>query len=412
MRYTPIKFKKKALSVEPTPQTSRLEKLSLSFLKFDRSIARYVVLLFGAWTLLSYFFYIEFFPSFDFSTATSVLIALAFVTVPFTVGLSFVFLASYLFSGLFIRTRPHHGNGRRFKLELGLWMWFTGTSLLASSLIAVFYSLWRWEYRWSLLAYFCTVILLILVCLKGQRFKRRRTYQNLYRAEPLDTRKRIWARRRVRNLTIKQIGGAFLVGLFNAYPLSMVLFYFSRASELNEHEPSKLFNAVTMVALFTTLAAAGVLYLVFTQRNRIGAICIVIIALALPNALGFFTQSTGFIPMSIARMAKIGNIRANKVILSKDVCPIFSDSLRLQCEKISTSIEVCNVQVMSRIGSEAYLKFPGPVSAKGVRSVTSVFIPSTAVLSMELNTEAKVLRLKSIDTELSKLSAECAKPSI
>ncbi len=376
-------------------------------LALSKGMARYIVLLLGLWTLLSYFFYIEYFPSFDLGTVTSVLIALTFVTIPFTAGLSFSFLSPFLFAGMFIRTRPNHGTGKRFKLELFAWMWFTGTSLVASSLIAVFYSVWGWEYHWSLLAYVSTLTLLILVCYKGQQYRHKKGFVVLYGNCGVNEKKRRWAKRTILNLSIKQIGGAFLVGAVHLFALSMVLLYLSRASELTEKDTAGLFNAVLYSGLLTTVGGAIVMYMLFTKRTQGGAVAIAIVILALPNILGFPIQATGFIPMSIVRMAKIGNVRANTVVLSKDVCPLLASSLRLKCESVDAPIRVCNVHIMSRIGSEAFLKFPGQPRADGSRPVKSILIPSEAIRSLELNLDEKALRLKGIDTELAKLTPDC-----
>jgi len=287
------------------------------------------VLLLGLWTLLSYFFYIEYFPTFDLNTATSVLIALAFVTVPFTLGLSLIFLTSYLFAGLFIRTRPRHGKGNNFRRELGAWLMFTGASLYAANLVAVIYSIMGWEHRWSLMAYLCVLVLLMLICFKREQLLHRKGFDALYGAGRTSDRKRTWARRRLRKLCIKQASGALLVGLLHLFPLSMVLLYLSRASELTEHDLSGLSNAVLMIALLTGGSAAVVLYVAFAKRTRFGWMCVAMVLLVLPSALGFFTQATGMIPMSIARIAKIGNLRVNKIVLSKDTCPIIASSLGL-----------------------------------------------------------------------------------
>jgi len=404
-------FQKRRPRHHPESPEPKNTAIAATPVTLSKSLVRYLVLLLGLWTLLSYFFYIEYFPTFDLNTATSVLIALAFVTVPLTAGLSFSFLSSYLFAGLFIRTRARHGKGNSFKRELGTWIVFTGFSLYASSVVAVFYSIMGWQHHWSLLAYISVLALLILLCFKGQQLRHRKGFDALYGPGSSRGKKRKWAHRRVRSLCFKQVGGAVMVGLFHLFPLSMVLLYLSRASELTEHDVSGLFNAMLLVAMLTAVSAAVVLYVAFAKRTRYGWMCVVMVFLVLPNALGFFTQATGLIPMSIAHIAKIGNLRANRIILSKEVCPMVAASLGLDCQRLSAPIEMCNVHLMSRIGSEAFLKFPGLAAANGVRPVKSVLIPSSAILSLELNLDAKALRLKSIDTELARLAPNCGQPS-
>lgn len=399
------KRKPRPHSESPAPKNTAIAATPVTL---GKGLVRYLVLLLGLWTLLSYFFYIEYFPTFDLNTATSVLIALAFVTVPFTAGLSFSFLSPYLFAGLFIRTRPRHGKGNHFKRELGSWVFFTGFSFYASSVTVVFYSIMGWQHHWSLLAYLSVLALLILICYKGQQSRHRKGYAALYGSGSVNGKQRKWARRRVRNLCFKQVGGAVLVGLFHLFPLSMVLLYLSRASELTEHDFSGLLNAMLWVAMLTAVSAAVVLYVAFAKRTRFGWMCVVMVFLVLPNTLGFFTQATGLIPMSIAHIAKIGNLRANKIVLSKETCPMMAASLGLDCQRLTAPIEMCNVHIMSRIGSEAFLKFPGPLTVSNVRPVKSVLIPSGAILSLELNLDAKALRIKNIDTELAKLAPDCS----
>lgn len=370
------------------------------------SIARYVVLVLGLWTLLSFFFHIEYFPNFDLQTATSLLISLAFVTVPLTAVLSFLFLTSHLFAGLFIRTRPTRRSDSNFKHELFSWTFFSGIALFMSCLAGLSYSAMGWPIGWAVLAYLSALALLILGCYKGLQLRHQRTHAALYADNARARLKRLWSHHRVRRLCFKQVGGALLVGLIQVFPLSMFLLYMSLATELKKDNFSGLMNAALLVALLTALGATLILYLVLTKKVR-HAWAIVGVFLFLPAVLGFFTQSTGLVPMTIARIAKMGNVRTTKLVLSKDACPIVSSALGLDCDGVDAPIVVCNVHVMSRVGAETFLKIPGAAPVKGPRPVLSVFIPSAAILSLQVDLHQKSLRTGTIDSDLAALDPVC-----
>lgn len=383
------------------------KKLSI---KVPGSVARYVVLVLGLWTLLSFFFHIEYFPSFDLQTATSLLISLAFVTVPLTAALSFLFLTSHLLAGLFIRTRPTCRSDTKFKHELFSWTFFSGMALFMSSLAAVLYSVMQWPVGWSLIAYLSTLVLLILLCYKGVQMRHQRRYAALYADNASARLKRLWDHRRIRQLCVKQVGGALLVGLLQVFPLSIFLLYLSRATELKEDNLSGLVNAVMFVVILTAPSAALVLYVGITKKVQHPWIIIAGVFLFLPALLGFFTQSTGMVPMTIARITKMGNVRAAKLVLSKDACPIVSSALGLQCNGADAPITICNVHIMSRVGAESFLKIPSAAPLKGLRPVLSVFIPSAAILSLQVDLQEKTLRTAAIDTDLAKLDPVCPSP--
>lgn len=98
----PIKFRRKLGS------DTRLKNASPDPSDFKENLTKIfyrVILSIGIFSLFSYFFHIEYFPSFDFQSATSYLLSLAYVLTLITLSFSMILLAPYIMAASFIRAK-------------------------------------------------------------------------------------------------------------------------------------------------------------------------------------------------------------------------------------------------------------------------------------------------------------------
>jgi outer membrane protein OmpA-like peptidoglycan-associated protein len=125
-------------------------------------------------------------------------------------------------------------------------------------------------------------------------------------------------------------------------------------------------------------------------------------------------------------ITKTGNFRAAEITLNDDGCRVVSDMNRTLCVKTHEGTnKLCNVHVMSRIGSETYLllSYPESVAKKESaqhgdkkvekiddRIVQHVYIPSVDILGIKPDLSVRVFTKEAIKNNLAKTSSICELP--
>lgn len=263
-------------------------------------------------------------------------------------------------------------------------------------------SIWlKWDVHWGLLMGLLFSLLLCAARTHHYIKKIKKTYNSTFLV--------LWKKKSVRKLFISQFGMAMLCGMLQLAPLLVLLWMFSRASAIAEDDYLTFLAVAVQCALFIAIVGGIVLYVTFIPRYRKHWWVALFLVLMLPLLLTIISRTTGMLPMAMAQMTKVGNFRAEKLILSPKACGSIAPILGISCdEKTSPPIQLCNVHVMSRIGPETYLRIADKNAGKdGKYSIHRVFLPTAEIASMQLNFSVKHLRLDLVDNDLGGRSSAC-----
>lgn len=355
----------------------------------------------GIFALFSYFFHIDYFPLFDLQAASSYLFAVAWVLAFLLIFFAITLLVPYAIIGAVLSTRKTARGERRLSAAIVIWMGFSFLSLVGMS-GSVLLAIWmEWNLLWGLLM---SLGFSLLLC-AARTHLQFKIFKKTYGGTLIGLCKK----RIVRKLLIRQLGVAMLSSLLQLAPLYMLLLMFSRASGLADDDYVSLLNVSAQCAFFIALVGGVVLHTIFVPRLRKRWWIALCLMLALPWMLNGLSTATGMLPMTMAQLTKIGNFRAEKLILSPKACGSIAPILGVDCdEKTSPPIQLCNVHIMSRIGPETYLRIaeqnPGD---NGKHAVRRILLPSAEITSMQVNFEIKNQRLALIDKDLEGRSSAC-----
>lgn len=351
--------------------------------------------------LFSYFFHIDYFPLFDLQAASSYLFAVTWVLAVLLIFTALTLLVPFVIIGTALKTRKTPRGERRLTATIVVWMGFGMLSLIGLS-AGVLLTIWlKWNLLWGLLMALVFSLLLCALCTHLYVKKIKKKYSSSIVA--------LWNKKAVRKLFISQLGIAALSGFLQLAPLYVLLLMFSRASGLAEDDYLAFLAVSVQCALFIALVAGMVLHVTFIPRYRKRWWIALCLSLMLPLALNGLSHATGMLPMTMAQLTKIGNFRAEKLILSSKACGSIAPILGMDCdEKTSSSIQLCNVHIMSRIGPETYLRIADRNAGKnGKYPIHRIFLPTAEITSMQVNFEIKTLRLDLIDDDLGGRSSAC-----
>jgi outer membrane protein OmpA-like peptidoglycan-associated protein len=127
-------------------------------------------------------------------------------------------------------------------------------------------------------------------------------------------------------------------------------------------------------------------------------------------------------------LTKTGNFRAAEMTLNDEGCRVAADVNRTLCIKTAEGTnKLCNVHVMSRIGSETYVLLSYPEAASGDKNVQHdghkvekvgdrivqhIYIPSKDILGIKPDLSVKVFTKEAIKNNLVKTSSICELPKV
>jgi outer membrane protein OmpA-like peptidoglycan-associated protein len=351
--------------------------------------------------LFSYFLHIDYFPLFDLQAASSYLFAVTLVLALLLIVLTFTLLVPYAIIGTVLKTGKTARGERKLAETIVLWMGFGMLSLIGLSAGVLLTVRMKWAFHWGLLI--ALIFSLLLCAIRTHLYvkKIKKKYNNSLLG--------LWKKKVVRQLFVRQMGIAIICSLLQLAPMSILLLMFSRASGLAEDDFLAFLGVSAQCALYIAIVTGVVLHVVFIPRHRNRWWIAVCMMCALPLMLAFFSKATGMLPMTMAQITKIGNFRAEKLILSPKACGSLGPILGLDCdEKTAAPIQLCNVHIMSRIGPETYLRIaernPGDDQKYRVRRI---FLPTAEITAIQANFEIKNLRLDLIDEDLGGRSSAC-----
>jgi outer membrane protein OmpA-like peptidoglycan-associated protein len=469
----PSKFRKKPMGTQNFGTTELYQKIG------DENLSKVVSKTFfiiGVFSFFSYFFYIDYFPSFDLNSAASYVLSLALVLIIITASLSMIFLSPYIMAATFIRAKRNKNIFVNRKLVTEIFHWMISGMLSMLGIVAcVFYSTHQeLPTETGILASFLMLLLLssiraslirhrksrgtkaiplktqnlswlsirrknFLIAIFRKKNKeivlgdksvpsntlllpRRRVFVRqigaliflIYRRTILTTAARRWQRRQVRHIIWTQWFGTFLMGMAQMAPIAMLLLTLDRASEIDHEDYSSYINVALVYAVWPAISGGFLLYLALTPAYRRNWQWGVAIVLILPLWLSMFSQASGMLPMTVMQITKNGNFRAEKMIFSAKSCSTIAPILEIACDPASTTpIELCNVHVMSRVGSETYLRLLGnKLDKNGIAHIERVFIPTSEIAAMSVDFNLKFLSLKNLDANLATMQSKCDKEII
>lgn len=142
------------------------------------------------------------------------------------------------------------------------------------------------------------------------------------------------------------------------------------------------------------------------------------VMLFFPLVISFFLGNVSFFPATIARLTKVGNFYASEITLSGAGCAVLAKQGVLSCpDKPEEPFKLCGAYVMSRFGSETYIKVnfgqsgkPTIKAANGSGPTTSapesdiklenIYLPTAAILGMKVDTKVYASNITKIDDYL------------
>lgn len=446
---------------------------------FDESFRKAIfasILLLGVFFLFSYFFHIDYFPIFDFGTATSLLVSLAYVVGILLLLIAVSLLLPHIFVGMLIHTKRTPAGDRKLAFQIAGWTLLCMLCLPVFSLL-IYLSTYVWhdDSPWTALAEYVSLVAICCalyaldeltsdpgryraagdlrryagqsrlraaawfrsIVTEIQRFRQHpknrikacvhaclevlggfwRILQGPARLSGKRRRNRAPRRRPfdrgaiARRRLATQISGVMFTSVSQLFPWIMITLIMSRGSPFEEADFMSNMTAVLQVAMILAFFGGPLLYFALSRKRfsagRLVLVCLMVATL--PAIATTMMQAQGFIPMTMATLTKMGNFRAERMVINGTACETVRPLLGLTCDfKDNKPVEICNVHVMSRVGGETYIRLAIDFEDQhGYHRVARVFLPSSDIKSFEVNFEKRNFKLSSIDKELAMRTSRC-----
>lgn len=355
----------------------------------------------GVAALFSYFFHIEYFPLFDLQAASSYVLAVAWLLAVLLIIMALLFLLPSVLVGTTLKTRKSAKSEQSLTATIIRWMGFGMLMLIALAAAVLACVSIKWQIEWGILI---TLVFGSLMSAFGTHFHIRKIKKK--HGSPVAA---LWKKKSARKLLLQDQGIAMQSVLFQLMPLSMLLIVLGHASKIADDDYLAFLSIMAQCAMFIAFVGGVVLHVVFFPRYRKHwgiALCLTLI---LPILITAFSGANGMLPMTMARITKIGNIRAEKLVLSSKACDSIAPILGIDCDgKTASSIQLCNVHIMSRIGAETYLRIADrDAGSDGKFPVRRILLPTADIMSMQVNFDIRKLRLDDVDQDLGGRSSAC-----
>jgi outer membrane protein OmpA-like peptidoglycan-associated protein len=217
-----------------------------------------------------------------------------------------------------------------------------------------------------------------------------------------------------------------LVCVMQVVSLGM-FFLTTRDSEVMQAQHPDWLKVTEIVLTVGAIIQAAGIYLVNAWRNpampRKHRVFSIIIALLVPIFAPLYVGEPTPVFSLTSMLTKTGNFRAAEMTLNDEGCRVAADVNRTLCIKTAEGTnKLCNVHVMSRIGSETYVLISYPDATSAVkdaqhggqkveridgRIVQHIYIPSKDILGIKPDLSVKVFTKEAIKKNLVKTSSIC-----
>jgi len=363
----------------------------------------------GTLSLFSYFQYIDYFPNFDLQAAANVLLSLAYIAIIVSTIFAVIMITPAF--GILMAQRaakpiakPGHFGG-----QLAEWALFLLLSLCLLILLVMAYSYKDWNIGYASLNYFSCALLLFSLRAKHVPHK----FQPKPVPEQHSTRPQ--RQKKWKKLLLQYRGNRLFaymfVALLQMIPCMVFLLTLGRASDFKEDDYPGLTMAAMQYAIL--LAAASCLVVYVFKKNRKYWYALFPLALLLPLAASMCLHAAGMLPMMVAQRTKIGNFYADHITIAAKSCSSVAAALGRDCDAAqSLPVHLCNVHIMSRIGSETYIRLSSfEAGAKGLHATIPLLLPSADINTIQVDFKKKLFSVELIDDNLSKNNSVCATPA-
>jgi outer membrane protein OmpA-like peptidoglycan-associated protein len=325
---------------------------------------------FGLLAIYAYHFGVEYYPVFDIKSAASMIFAVAYTGLGLLLAMSLLILLPTLLMFVVLNGEPKPAS--RDEAYSRLAVYFT---LAFLAFLGICWALLLWDRSWW--SVLCVPPLLLFLALFV-----------------VMVRKKTGLKERIEH-------GFMLVQFCALQFLPMYLFVLILAQPHSDGIPREFDPAVVAAATFGVdlvvqmlgfYVVAAWIYRVLPWQHKTASPIAASLVVFFVLVVGGHPE---FIGARIANMTKFGNFYATEITLSEDGCKTVDSSARHAClGKQETGLKVCGAFVVSRIGSESYLKLyeddAEPEQAKvrkdgKNRFTRSVFLPSKEVAGMTLH---------------------------
>lgn len=359
---------------------------------------------FGLLWLLAFFLTIDYFPNFDLQAGANVLLYLTFVGAILSILFSLAFLFPSLYICYAIRGKAPLSANHRFRLQLVGWNFFVFFSFLILTALIALFSYLSWDSHYALLCYFSSVLGVAGVSAKLWRARKFRAVFKVVTGREVRTDKRDAL---INRLCLIRALHFMAIGALQVFPCLLLLKVVLSASDLASDDYWGLLRIGPYWALAMAIAGGIALDILLPRSNRRRAPVIVPVLFLLPLVLTVSAQAGGMFPMMLAQCTKIGNFRADRIVVAAKACPILANALSVNCEEEKTALQLCNVHVVSRIGTETYLRLTNKGGQGDRHQIINVLLPSADVESIELNPNKQNLKMAGINKELEERNSLC-----
>ena len=393
--------------------------------------------LYGMGIILGYHTYIEYDAAFDIHALASLILAAAYVGFLALISLSIGLFAPAYFIGAFCID----DEARRSQQDLyGLIAACFGIAFVAFECMFGLVCLFgdrAWAVPLIFLAPFAVYVLYALwAAPRRQLSEAFRSRQNIARG----TDSRIaWQWKRaaevLRNTPVDywaKLKFGFImafVAVIEVLPLQVV-FIMARDSHLMQTEHPRLLDVALPVLIVGVIIQVTGGYLVSAWRNpqlaRKHRVFSMVLALLVPIFAPLYVSEPTPVFALTMMLTKTGNFRAAEMTLNDDGCRVAETLDRTLCVKTREGTnKLCNVHVMSRIGSENYVLLAYPAPAGDIRDtgqgrqrfekigdkiVQPVYIPAKDILGTKPDLSVRVFTNETIKNNLAKTSSICELP--
>ncbi|WP_146171937.1 hypothetical protein [Pseudoduganella armeniaca] len=359
----------------------------------------FAVLGVGAVGLFSYFFHIEYFPIFDLAAATSLFLSFAYVCLIVLPLLSGLFLFPYLIHTVSLRQASQKQGTEQSLAQIATRAGICSLQLLLLGFTLGFFAMQDWSPAAGLLAYLClSAAIAGWFFVASNRALRKDPNSPLARARP--------------HLPAL-LPDICMTGVLQLFCLVLLWLFLAQGSPAQQDDWMAYYTNVAAVAFFLGLAGAALMYCLAQPWGRRTAYLLIPLFLVVPYIFTALIQGTGAIPMTVARLTKIGNFRAERLVVKGSSCAKLPPELGLACDNDDDAppIHLCNVHVMSRPGSELYVRLALPkTDSKGEHPVIALFLPSDEAQPVQINTKKKFMHLDNIERTLRTEGPACPVP--
>jgi hypothetical protein len=369
----------------------------------------------GLIAIFSYHFHIEYAPNFDIKSLASTVFLAAFV------GLCFSAAYSVLISFPLYFVSAHALSGERDESEVE---YKIVTSFMLSGVTFLGFSIFLFtatEFKLppqTIVAIPLTLALIYLLCKSlstsvpvhatALSYNDPTRWQDwpwrMLRTKFIDTIP-AWYEANARALRI--VGFMLLIFLMQAFPVQMYFMIMQGAPSLDTDRVDWSLLSFQLFIICVMLQGIGI-YVTISWRQaapaRTHKFYSLMLFLLAPFLVTFVGGNPSFFPCSVAYMLKIGNFATNEITLTSAGCDVVAGRGGPACsQKAGTVNKIYGAYVMSRIGTEVFLK----IKDLGGGSPVCIYLPAKEVLGMKIDESKRFYNTRSIAKFLSSDSTKC-----